>query len=35
MSERTFDRDALRAMWIEHADRVVAQMAAEHPDETF
>lgn len=35
MSSPTFDWDALRAMWIEHADRAVSVMADAHPDETF
>jgi HEAT repeat protein len=30
-----FDWEALRTMWIAHADQVVAKMADEHPDETF
>jgi hypothetical protein len=30
-----FDWDALRAMWVEHADLAVATMAKQYPDETF
>jgi hypothetical protein len=35
MSTPAFDWDALRAMWVEHADRAASVMADAHPGETF